>query len=752
MLFKKKGKFYKTLWLLCVFVIIICTAECILFCTLSTYYINKVVMQNEYARILRYENNLKNEFKKAESFSQNLSMENDIVKNLAEIADTAGKDTYSIVKFREQISKLKRFGQAYINFYIIFDNIDFCITNEGTCKKEQFYSQIGMNVDKQKYFNNGKYKNEYIKFDDYKHSYTYPMSSLCYAYTVLSNNGRNTGATILIPIILDDSIYSADINQITLLSNEGDILMSYSKDLTSSKLDYSSIKINSKENLQMKKIGKYAVFISGAGFNRWKIVSVIERNAVDMPILIFILSSAFFIIVILIIQLKFYANVINKIYTPVNQLLPYTAGESSELENIKTTFMNLRFENAEIIRQTEKHKKIISNMAMINILKGYNNLENISETFERINIRFPYDYFMIELFYCCGVTEQTERDLINFAIINVVEELSCNMGINLKTVEIDGMVVCIYNTKENSEIYVNEFKQIANRVINVVDENLETSLIVACGNFCDLNSLSESYYSVLNVIKYCIINDLKQVFLRCDGDIENKIDEYEQKEGSAYQDKLYQFINDNNIDGIREVFDSVFEDDSKIQSFDSKKSKLNSFIMTLMNVCLQMSLGVEQKIFQILYKNNVLLKHMNFNVIKDEIIDDICKTLKDNMNTEGSNNADVGNIPFIYRKICEIAENEFGNPNVSSAYIADKCGVSINYVLRIFKKMSGGTSLNAYLSMLRLDNAEKLLRNTTLNINEIAEKSGFFSISTFNRLFKKEYLLTPQQYRKNVYK
>ena len=97
-------------------------------------------------------------------------------------------------------------------------------------------------------------------------------------------------------------------------------------------------------------------------------------------------------------------------------------------------------------------------------------------------------------------------------------------------------------------------------------------------------------------------------------------------------------------------------------------------------------------------------------------------------------------------------ENEFGNPNVSSAYIADKCGVSINYVLRIFKKMSGGTSLNAYLSMLRLDNAEKLLRNTTLNINEIAEKSGFFSISTFNRLFKKEYLLTPQQYRKNVYK
>ena len=59
-----------------------------------------------------------------------------------------------------------------------------------------------------------------------------------------------------------------------------------------------------------------------------------------------------------------------------------------------------------------------------------------------------------------------------------------------------------------------------------------------------------------------------------------------------------------------------------------------------------------------------------------------------------------------------------------------------------------GITLNAYLRKIRLSNAAMQLVSTNKNVTEISLDSGFKSITTFLREFKKEYGTSPSDMRR----
>lgn len=83
--------------------------------------------------------------------------------------------------------------------------------------------------------------------------------------------------------------------------------------------------------------------------------------------------------------------------------------------------------------------------------------------------------------------------------------------------------------------------------------------------------------------------------------------------------------------------------------------------------------------------------------------------------------------------------------------IASECGYSESHFMRWFKEMTG-TSFGTYLIDYRLEKAAALLKNSTLTVLDIAEQCGFDNISNFNRLFKKRFDLTPNQFRKTNFR
>lgn len=81
--------------------------------------------------------------------------------------------------------------------------------------------------------------------------------------------------------------------------------------------------------------------------------------------------------------------------------------------------------------------------------------------------------------------------------------------------------------------------------------------------------------------------------------------------------------------------------------------------------------------------------------------------------------------------------------------IAHVAGFSKFHFSRLFKQFTD-MSFYDYLNQRRVKEAEKLLLNPSLTVTEVAMRSGFSSISTFNRVFKIFKECTPTEF-KNLY-
>lgn len=74
------------------------------------------------------------------------------------------------------------------------------------------------------------------------------------------------------------------------------------------------------------------------------------------------------------------------------------------------------------------------------------------------------------------------------------------------------------------------------------------------------------------------------------------------------------------------------------------------------------------------------------------------------------------------------------------------CHVSRSHFSRMFKVTTGMNFID-YLLKLRVEEACRLLRTTSLNVTEIANSSGFKDMKHFYQVFKREIKMTPKQYR-----
>lgn len=89
------------------------------------------------------------------------------------------------------------------------------------------------------------------------------------------------------------------------------------------------------------------------------------------------------------------------------------------------------------------------------------------------------------------------------------------------------------------------------------------------------------------------------------------------------------------------------------------------------------------------------------------------------------------------------------NKKITVAAAAAECGYSESHFMRWFKEMTG-TGFAAYLIDYRLSRAAQALHNSDASILEIAVQNGFDNLSNFNRLFKKRFEMTPNQFRRTL--
>ncbi|MDH5216157.1 MAG: AraC family transcriptional regulator [Gammaproteobacteria bacterium] len=84
---------------------------------------------------------------------------------------------------------------------------------------------------------------------------------------------------------------------------------------------------------------------------------------------------------------------------------------------------------------------------------------------------------------------------------------------------------------------------------------------------------------------------------------------------------------------------------------------------------------------------------------------------------------------------------------ITISHLAKCCGMSEKTFSRVFKKEHGLTTQD-YIINLRMNEARKLLSDHRKPIQSISFDVGYENISQFNRLFKRNFGLTPSAYRR----
>lgn len=98
------------------------------------------------------------------------------------------------------------------------------------------------------------------------------------------------------------------------------------------------------------------------------------------------------------------------------------------------------------------------------------------------------------------------------------------------------------------------------------------------------------------------------------------------------------------------------------------------------------------------------------------------------------------------KQVIQYIQSHYQQP-ISVLELASLCGFSEYHFMRFFKKHMSMTCIE-YLNRYRLDMASHQLASTAMSVTGIALENGFNNISYFNRVFKKQFGMTPKEFRR----
>ncbi len=143
-------------------------------------------------------------------------------------------------------------------------------------------------------------------------------------------------------------------------------------------------------------------------------------------------------------------------------------------------------------------------------------------------------------------------------------------------------------------------------------------------------------------------------------------------------------------------------------------------------------------------RRSFLWKETDFCCCMDEIYEMCLKNLTEQINQAAQKHKDGISRPI---KRMKTYIREHYADNLSLDDIVGAAELSNAYGSSIFKKETGMTITN-YVTKVRMEEAQRLIRETNLTINEVAYKVGYSDTRYFSKLFIKTVGIKPVDYRK----
>ena len=292
--------------------------------------------------------------------------------------------------------------------------------------------------------------------------------------------------------------------------------------------------------------------------------------------------------------------------------------------------------------------------------------------------------------------------------------------------ETNRFLILYQNDTDDEESIADLFSNIYRTLLNIY----QVKAVIYIGCACDdLLYINKSFESALQLLDVHSNNELDAHFLYI---ADKSVNFIRYCYSIQEQQKLINLILVNDLKGIDQLLQEIYDNNFKDQSLSASMQKLlyAQLVGTILNCNDDSSLASEiDNLLQIEKPKAFFAQAGN-----------LCRTISLQIRKKSENNADKN-----MKEILEYIQENYMRYDISLSYIALKYHMSESHLSTRIKKHLG-QNFQSYVEQLRIKKANELITAGTLSIQEISEQVGYLSPHSFRRAYKKVMGYTPSQF------
>ncbi|WP_245583053.1 AraC family transcriptional regulator [Paenibacillus daejeonensis] len=659
----------------------------------------------------------------------------------------SGPESYDFVRFKDELERYRNISTFISDFYIYFHESDTVLTPTMKTSSQLFYSSI--------------YGYEQLDYEQWQALLQEPQFKRFLPSATIGSGytqrnvvtymqslpiGERTAPSGALVILINEQEIQQLMAEI-IKANNGALFIKDAAGQVLLRTGDTDIELPTKltaqqdnmsvSTLSLKSGWEYISVVPGEVF--WERVNEVKMQALSMLILCLVAGGV-------VCSLMSY-----RAYRPLKEIIHSIGsrkpGEEKqymdEYDYIKSSVLHSMDKQAELEDQLIKQTPVIRANFISRLLKGYVEWDQLTpETLAFMGISFPHDHYSVILIRLDDASgfirndSESEWALIRFVAGKIAEEMTT---LPSYAVELDkSTLAVILNLPAGHS--KQEYYEWVEQLNAVLKERFRTLATLAVSEVhTSLQAVPEALQECMKAMDYAIFVNYQPVLV---------YEQVKNTKGVSYNFPLeteVQLINatkSGNAAKATEVIHQLYTSNFGSSQMTPELGKLlfSNLISTLFKLLNTLSLQYED----IFGDARGPLEKLNEAGSVEELYQDVVSMYEQVCAHVNAHRGDPALL--MLERMKTYINEQYANPMLSLAYIAEQFQITPQYLSSFFKKNSGVT-LSDYLAQVRLRHAKRLLEEQDHTIGKIAEEVGYSSDIGFIRMFKKYEGITPGKYK-----
>ncbi len=431
----------------------------------------------------------------------------------------------------------------------------------------------------------------------------------------------------------------------------------------------------------------------------------------------------------------------NKMYSPINQILDifgYTE-HSDDIEFLDSSIKKLVYNNQILATQLSESKVSMRNGFIVDLLYGVIGEETAAQYINEYTLSYLDAKCLCVTFLCdynelsSNITKYDDARLIQ---TNYRETLKKNLCDSLtgEFIIIDKSRFVFITPEVSKSLLRNKLLA----MLELSEEFYKIYPFIAIGRAVDtIKDIHISY------------NDTSEIITRKFNYLEKSIMFFDDLRSETnlfyYPIELENSLIENILYGDKEKVDKILTEllDTNLYELQLDKDNMTEFKFSITATIKRIIKMMNKPISEIFGENHIVYLDISHATTNDELaanvrgmVDKLCKFKSTSLNQKQRKTTS---------DILKYIEDNY-NRDISLTDIAEYFCISAGHISRILKQDTG-IGFKEYLDNLRVEEAKKLLSETAMTVNRIAENVGCNNARSFIRMFKNHTGYSPKEYR-----